>query len=97
MSTPKEGGGRNDLLAKLAKQQEAFDALTAGMQKLLEGGGRTKRETPLRNGNRDLVCYWCHQPGHIRSKYPKKKAATEKAPTSAVASVDSKPAEKSEN
>ena len=89
--------GNNDLLTKLAKQQEAIDALTAGMQKMLEGGGRTKRETPFRHGNAYLMCYGCHQPGHIKSKCPKRKAATEKAATSAVASADSRPAEKSEN
>ena len=67
LSTSKVG---NDLLAKLAKQQEAIDALTAGMQKLLKGGGCIKREPPLRHGNRALVCYGCHQPGHIRLKCP---------------------------
>ena len=42
---------------KMNQQQEAIDALTAGMQKLLERGRCTKKEPPLRNGNGDLVCY----------------------------------------
>lgn len=88
---------QNDVLATLAKQQEAIDKLTAGMQELLKEGGNKRKKKPLRNEDGELVCYHCHQPGHIRPNCPKKKAAAEKAATAKQSREGSSPTKKSEN